>query len=199
MSGLTSGHSAEVVTKIVATKQYAMSFTDHLGGGDMGMVDTSRGDHVMSGDPGVRECPSGASSPSSTPNNTLVKGSKVHYDPLASSSSESRLIGGTRGHQNQPLTGDSLNSHSDSNLLGYHSYPGGVASNGGHGESDVGGGVRGAHVVVGPKPPPVARSMARKQQEAGKGVGPGGPPRVNGHSMEGQGKATHLFLNSQDT
>ena len=75
------------------------------------------------GDLGVRECPSGASSPSSgTPNNTLSKSGKIpyHMDPLASSASENRL-GGHPGGPNRGGYHDAMETHSDSNLLDYSS------------------------------------------------------------------------------
>ena len=185
VSGLTSGHSVEVISKVVASKQYPMSVNDHAST-DVGGADSSR-DHVMSGDPGVRECPSGASSPSSTPNNTLVKGSKVHlqYDPLAASSSESRLLGQTRT-QHQPPAGDQLESRSDTNLASYHSYPGPASS-----EGSEGAGARGAHRTK----PPTLRTPDKKlsgpggQEVIGQGSGViTGQARMNGHAGESQGK-----------
>ena len=83
----------------------------------------------------IRGCPSGASSPSSTPNNTLIKSSRghTHYDPLAASASESKLknsMGGGGGESvsknpHQVPQDGAMETHSDSNLLNYYQNEGG--------------------------------------------------------------------------
>ena len=80
------------------------------------------------GELGVRESPSGASTPSGTPNNTLVKSSKnpQYYDPLSASASMNQLElrqgghgGGGRGMYPPPGPQDVPETQSDTNLLNY--------------------------------------------------------------------------------
>ena len=157
-SGSRYSHSTEVVvnSKVVPTKQYAKSLSDQSHS-EITSSEPPSGklpEHPgIVGDPGVRECPSGASSPGGTPNNTLGKSAKVsyHYDPLAASDSESKLMRHSGVHQPPQ---DGLETQSDSNLLNYPQYGGGggVAMGRGHvgGQAKVvqkpqksGGGVRG--------------------------------------------------------
>lgn len=124
----------EVVnSKVVPSKQFAKSTVTNQSGSTREEVT----DHMAqvgvasngSGDPGIRESPSGASTPnSSTPNNILSKVAKG-YDSLAASSSESKLEESNSG---QPLQ-DYLQTRSDTNLLSNTSYPGkgGLANKGG--------------------------------------------------------------------
>ncbi len=130
---------------ILPSKQYPTPLGDQLNpedpqqGGNPPLPPPA--EHVLvgggvGGDPGVRETPSGASSPNSgTPNNTLGKQSKVlyPYDPLTSSSSETKLIMGGGGHpggpQNRNLPQpphDGMDTQSDTNLLNYYSKMGGA-------------------------------------------------------------------------
>lgn len=142
-SGSKSTHPTEVVNStVIPTKQYATSLTDQSMPGNTSDASSERPpEHpTVGGDPGVRECPSGASSPGGTPNNTLGKASKMlyHYDPLASSLSESKLgTGGTPGGEirgvHQPPQ-DGMDTQSDTNLLNYpHSGVGGVVYGRAHG------------------------------------------------------------------
>ncbi len=193
VSGLTSGHSAEVTTKIVASKQYAMPVVDHASketGSDLSRVDhatsgdLSRGDHVTSCDPGIRECPSGASSPSSTPNNTLVKGSRVplQYDPLTASSSDNQLLVGNRRQLSQSSSGEQLESRSDTNLLSYHSYPGSSANEALESQ--------GGRVTKNSASRAVQKKPGIQGQDTGRamGAGPTGQAQQNGSRTEGQGE-----------
>lgn len=154
-SGSKFNHSSEVVvnSKVIPMKQYATSLTDQSN--QEGVTEPLSGKYPeLGGDPGVRECPSGASSPGGTPNNTLGKSSKVshHYDPLAASLSEGKLdMGGRTGGQNrvghQPPQ-DGMDTQSDTNLLNYSPYTGGVAGGVAYGRVHVGGQVKAAQ-----KPP----------------------------------------------
>lgn len=109
----TAAAPTEVVvnSKVIPSKQYATSLSNHstLEAGPPTQQQPQQQQQVVEplppkpaaadhlnlggGDPGVRESPSGASSPSDTPNNTLVRSSKVayHYDPLTSSASDNKL------------------------------------------------------------------------------------------------------------
>lgn len=138
-SGSKVSHSTEVVnSKVIATKQYAASLIDQSNSESTLETPSERPpEHPgMGGDLGVRECPSGASSPGGTPNNTLGKSSRVshHYDPLASSLSESKLgmgghAGGKNRVDNQPPQ-EGMDTQSDTNLLNYPHAGVGVAGSG---------------------------------------------------------------------
>lgn len=132
-SGSRYSHSTEVVvnSKVIPTKLYAKSLSDQLHSETVSEPLSGKPpEHNM--DPGVRECPSGASSPGGTPNITLGISSKVshHSDPLAASGSESKLIQPSGG-QNRVLLQpphDGMETQSDTNLLNYPQHPGvGVA------------------------------------------------------------------------
>lgn len=143
ISGSRVASTDMVNSKIIASKQFTTSLTDQSA--SEGVVDTlpAKPEHVVvgggtggvappGGDLGVRECPSGASSPSGTPNNTLVKGSKVtshHHDPLMASASASQLeTGHTARGRVYPPPQDGLETQSETSLTSYsYSNPVGVA------------------------------------------------------------------------
>lgn len=144
MSGTRMGHATEVVvdTKIIPSKQYPMSLPDQSQSYPEGASEPlpTKAEYNMvagigiGGDLGVRESPSGASSPSGTPNNTLVKSSKMsyHYDPLTASASANKLdlvvgAGGLSNNLHKPPQ-DGMETVSDTNLLNYPLQSGGMVS-----------------------------------------------------------------------
>ncbi len=171
----------KVNSNIIPSKQYPTAITDQstLEGVSTGPPQAKL-DHM---DPGIRESPSGASSPSSTPNNTLNKPSRGghahHYDPLSASASETkltmRLAGGVGRKFQPPQDGGGLETISDSNLLKYSSY----ANEGGRGG---GGGVvnsRG-HVTQGGAHFVKSGQQSSRTQENLVGGGGGGGRGVSG-------------------
>ena len=165
MSGSRTNHTTEVVvnSKVVPSKQYPMSITDQSALEGMSEVLPLKPDQILIGvDPGIRESPSGASSPSSTPSNTLVKSSQghAHYDPFTVSDSDTKLLmgglaGGTsRYRPTQPQDSGEIEAHGDMN---YHThYPNEIVT---------GGCVSASRVHIGQE-----SSLAKNTQKAGSKV-----------------------------
>ena len=187
-----AGHEAEIIgsSKVVQSKQFPLLGVSEHVNVQGGMADLSRGEHVMSGDHGARECPTGASSPNRTSNDMVVTGARTHphYDPLVGSSGDARLGGQTRHNYPLPPGGDPLESRNDTNLpKSYRSHPapsmeveGSVVS------------IR-AHLTTGGKSP----NPQMPSKKPG-GTGPGGTgqtsPKMNGHTSDSSGRKTMAGL-----